>query len=175
MKKLLILLIAFSTFNSIFAQSRKIDEARKVMNGTPDDRTVNNERRSRVPGGESNTSRDESIDQINNEYGRKINAVRRNPTLSQAEKERRIRELENQRDRKINSIKRGRDDNDGKKGYKKNKQKGNNGKHLGWEKGVGNPHRGDGDYKRHKRDNDDDDRNDDDDDDRKSKQKNKKK
>jgi hypothetical protein len=126
------------------------------MNGTPDDRTVYDERGSRIPGGGSTTSSNETIDRINNEYERKINAVRMNPTLSQAEKERRIRELENQRERKINAIRNGKDYNKDGKGYKKDKNKKRNGKHLGWEKGVGNPHKGNGAYKQRNRDDDDD-------------------
>lgn len=155
MKKLLTLLLAVTSFTISFAQSRKIDEARRVMNGTPNDRTVYDERGSRVPGG-SGTSRSEDIDKVNYEYERKINAVRMNPTLSQAEKERRIRKLEDERERRINSINHGKNDKDRKKAYTKNKGKGNNGRHLGWEKGVGNPHRDEGDYKQGKRKHDDD-------------------
>ena len=41
------------------------------------------------------------------------------------------------------NLDRDRDDDDDYKG-KKNKAKSNNGKHLGWEKGVGNPHKNGG-------------------------------
>jgi hypothetical protein len=66
-----------------------------------------------------------------------------------------------QRDRRIRSINNGTYDKNRSASNKKNKSnKGNNGKHLGWEKGVGNPHRtGDRDYDRDRRD-DDNNRND---------------
>jgi len=159
MKKLFALLIAAGSFTTIFAQSKKIEEARRVMNGNgSDDRTVNDNRGSRRPGDNVSTNRSERIEEVNNEYDRKVNSVRINPTLSQAEKERRIRELENQRQRRIDAIKNGDRNSTKHKNHGKNKNKtgkGNNGKHLGWEKGVGNPHSGqnrDDQYKRDKRD-----------------------
>ncbi len=141
MKKLLTLLIAFASISSVFAQSRKIEEARRVINGQSDDRRVEDERSSRYPNSTSGTTRHEEIDQVNREYDRKINAVRMNPTLSAAEKDRRIRELEAQRDRRIRSINNGNYNNNTASNKKNKNGKGNNGKHLGWEKGVGNPHR----------------------------------
>lgn len=145
MKKIFVLLIAFGSFASGYSQSRKIEEAKRVINGEPE-RKVYSETGNRNP---SSTSRSEDVNSINREYDQKINAVRANPFLSAAEKERRIRELENERNRKIRAINGGGAYSSNKK-YKKN---GNNGKHLGWEKGVGNPHKNGG--KRYKKDEDD--------------------
>lgn len=137
MKKIISLLIAFGCFATAFSQSRKIDEAKDIINGrTTEQKKVYSENGSRYP---TSTSGSEDVNSINKEYDRKINAVRANPFLSAAEKERRIRELENERNARIRAI-------NGKGGSysynnKKYKSKGNNGKHLGWEKGVGNPHR----------------------------------
>jgi transcription termination factor Rho len=142
MKKILTLLIAFGSVASLNAQSRKIEETKRVINGQTDDRRVEDQRGTRYPDGRSGTSRQEEIDQINREYDRKIDAVNANPILSRAEKDRRIREIEAQRDRRLRSIDGGRYENDRTSNNKKNKNyKGNNGKHLGWEKGRGNPHR----------------------------------
>jgi len=88
---------------------------------------------------------------VNREYDAKIWSIRNNRTLSQQEKDRMIRQLEQDRQRRIQQITRNghyryqtkgrkdRDDDDDDR-YERN-GKGNNGKHLGWEKGKGNPHR----------------------------------
>ena len=139
MKKFFALLITFGAFTAAFSQSRKIEEARRVINGeTKEERTVSRDESSRYP--ESPASREEETDKIYRQYDRKIEAVRNNPLLSSEEKEKRIRDLQYERDRKI------RENNDrytsNKKHHSKNKKfKKNNGKHLGWEKGVGNPHK----------------------------------
>lgn len=99
----------------------------------------NRDNRSPYPDG---ASRDAQIEKINREYDSRISSIRNHPHLSFEEKERRIRQLEAQRERRIRNIyndNRGYDDDDD---YKKNKKyKQNNGKHLGWEKGKGNPHK----------------------------------
>lgn len=91
MKKIFASFIALGIFITGFAQSQKIEEAKRVINGTPQDRKVY---------GETGTSYPETYP-----TGKKRVAT-------------------------------------GDKKYKKNKKyKKDNGKHLGWQKGVGNPHR----------------------------------
>ena len=92
------------------------------------------------PGSYPSGSREAQINQINREYDAKIRSIRNNPYLSQAEKDRAIRQLENDRRRKINAISGSYAKNKNGKAYKK----GNKGKHLGWEKGKGNPHKNGG-------------------------------
>jgi hypothetical protein len=143
MKKIVALLITFGSFATAFSQSQKIEEAKRVINGeTREEKTVYGEP-TRYP---SSTSAEEA-ENIHREYDRKIDAVQRNPILSSSEKERRIRDLQNERDRKIGEINKRYEDGrkrkwENKNGYAKNKKyKKDNGKHLGWEKGVGNPHK----------------------------------
>ncbi len=149
MKKIVTLLITFGTFATSFAQSPTIDKAKEVITKEPRNTSYPNDRRvgedSRYP---TSTSRDAEINDINRHYDSKIEAVRRNPLLSSEEKERRIRELEYERAQKLREIKKRYYGNDNT--YNKNKSKGKNkaygkkdnpGKHLGWEKGKGNPHR----------------------------------
>jgi hypothetical protein len=119
----------------------------------------------RYPNGYPSTSRTSRADRIDRDYDAKIRSIRNNPHLSSSEKERIIRGLNNERARKIREInghnrrhddrrynersydRRDRDhkDNDKKydkdRKYNKKKYKGNNGKHLGWKKGKGNPHK----------------------------------
>lgn len=134
MKKTIALLITFGAFASAYSQTRNIEEARRIINGEPKEERA-------VYGESSSRERDD----INRDYDRKIDAVRRNPVLSPAQKERSIRDLENERNRKIRdwNERYGADRRDKKNdGYAKNKKyKKNNGKHLGWEKGKGNPHK----------------------------------
>jgi hypothetical protein len=147
MKKIIILLITFGAFATSFGQSRSIDKAKEVITKEPrttypNDRRVGDETSTRYPA--SSTSREAEINDINRYYDSKIKAVRANPILSAAEKERRIRDLEYERAQKIREINNryygaNRATKAGKK-YGKT----NNGKHLGWEKGKGNPHRSDG-------------------------------
>ncbi|HZF64264.1 MAG TPA: hypothetical protein VEZ55_07270, partial [Chitinophagaceae bacterium] len=90
MKHLLTLLITVVAFTTTYAQSRKIDEAKRVINGeSREERRVNGESGSRSS--ETSTSREAEIDRINREYDRKINSVRRNPILSADQKNRRVR------------------------------------------------------------------------------------
>lgn len=151
MKKLFIFLISFGVFTSLFAQSTpEMEEAKRVILGQKknsrtndgqtrrdDDRRVYEESGTRYPG-----SREAEIDRVNREYETKIQSIRNNPTLSAEEKERIIRQLNQQRVEKIRRINRSYKDYDGNDDRKDKKYgKNNNGKKLGWEKGVGNPHR----------------------------------
>ena len=160
MKKLFALLIAAGAFITTIAQSdSRSEEARRVILGprqsSPqnprdvaigrDDRRVYDEDGNSYPGTyPSGTSREREINQINRDYDRKVQSIRNNPHLSAREKERIIRDLNYERNERIrevnNDYRRYEDNND----YysKEKKQKKNNGKHLGWEKGRGNPHRG---------------------------------
>jgi hypothetical protein len=156
MKKIITLLFAAAAFVSVQAQTSR-EEARKVVLGgqkgsttttkTPDSRTENP--RDVVLGGSTSesSSRQAQIDQVNREYDAKIASIRNNPTLTQEEKDQAIARLERDRARKIRAINNQDDkyDDDDKNSEKKHKNaKGNNGKHLGWEKGVGNPHKNGG-------------------------------
>lgn len=150
MKKIITLLITFGAFAVSFAQSRTIDKAKEVITkeprtttGTyPNDKKNDDDHASRYP---TSSSRDAEINDINRHYESKMDAVRKNPLLSSDQKEKRIRELEYERAQKVREINRRYYGNDGKnKGNGKNKayrKKDNSGKHLGWEKGRGNPHR----------------------------------
>lgn len=152
MKKILTLIFAIAAFSTLQAQTTK-EEARRVILGGSNDKTNtgNNERtRNERPrdviydGNTSNDSRQAEINRINQEYDNKISSIRNNSTLSQEEKQRMIAQLEKDRAAKIRQVNgRNNGDYDKKKNKKKNKSKakGQNGKKLGWEKGVGNPHR----------------------------------
>jgi hypothetical protein len=168
MKRLLTLLIAVGIVVSVQAQTSR-DEARRVILGQPKNTSKNAPSTSNprdvilgggnnggnypntYPGNYPSGSRQAQIDQVNREYGSKIQSIRNNPYLSQAEKDRAIRQLENDRARRIREIngqsgnysrkngKRHNDDND-----EQYEGRHDNGKHLGWEKGKGNPHKNGG-------------------------------
>lgn len=152
MKQLIIsLLLVSGAFATSFAQSRTTEKAKEVITKRPsntetypNDRRVGDETSSRYP---TSTSREAEISEINRRYDAKIQAVRANPILSAEAKERRIRELEYERAQKIREINNRYNGKDGSYSKNKSKQKNkgyaktNNGKHLGWEKGKGNPHR----------------------------------
>ncbi|HEY6955523.1 MAG TPA: hypothetical protein VI385_09775 [Flavisolibacter sp.] len=166
MKTIITLFIAVFAVGSLYAQTNK-DEVRRVIlgqgKGTPapsgNGRDVilgggnnGNTYPTSYPGNYPNSgSRQGQVDQVNREYDAKIWSIRNNRTLSQQEKDRMIRQLEEDRQRRIQQITRNghygyqtkgrkdRDDDDDDR-YERN-GKGNNGKHLGWEKGKGNPHR----------------------------------
>ena len=155
MKRILTLLIALGVFGAVSAQTSK-EEARRIILGQGKNGGGNTSERSRdiiLGGGDNDNnnrrtypnsypSSNSRVDQINREYDAKIYSIRNNPNLSQAEKERIIRQLENDRRRKINQVNDSRRDRDDDRKYKKNKKyKSNNGKHKGWTKGKGNPHR----------------------------------
>lgn len=162
MKKFITLLLLAGAFSGPAFSQTPQEESRRVIlgkggsttnTGSSDPRDIilgrdgrNNET------GYPNGTREQQVNQVNREYNEKIQSIRNNPTLTAAEKERMIRQLENDRQRKINEINkryndgnrnrndRDRDDDDDDKKDKKY-GKNNNGKKLGWEKGVGNPHR----------------------------------
>jgi len=159
MKKILTLFIALGAFVAVQAQTSK-EEARKVILGQgksgSGSGTPSTSGRDVILGGENTKnyptnpnsypnsgSREAQIDQVNREYDSKIWSIRNNNQLSQAEKDRIIRQLENDRARRIREINNSYGGNgDYDKDYKKSKS--NNGKHKGWEKGVGNPHKNGG-------------------------------
>jgi len=158
MKKIITLVLAVASFAAVKAQTTK-EEARKVILGeskgsktTPAQNprdvilgggTNGGDRPTSYPGNYPSGSREAQINQINREYDAKIQSIRNNRYLSQAEKDRAIRQLESDRARKIREIN-NRYYGDRDNAYKYKKNKGNNGKHLGWEKGKGNPHKNGG-------------------------------
>ena len=165
MKQLVTLALSFLIIGTGFAQTQaEREEARRIILGqqkgsTPgskesrdvilggDNRRIYDERYpENHPNGSS--SRSAEIERVNREYDSKIQSIRYNNSLSADEKERIIRQLESDRRKRINAInkyynedrKRNKkynddDDDDDDNGRK---YKGNNGKHLGWEKGKGN-------------------------------------
>jgi len=160
MKKLITLLIVAGAFISVHAQTSK-DDARKVILGQ--EKGSSSESRNgrdvilgggnetnypdSYPNNYPNGSRQAQVDQVNREYDAKIRSIQNNRTLTQAEKDRMIRQLEQDRSRRIHQInKNDNDDRDGDYGDTKKSKNGksNNGKHLGWEKGKGNPHKNGG-------------------------------
>lgn len=157
MKKLITLLIASGAFAALHAQTSK-DEARRVVlgqnkktsapSGQGRDVILGRGNGNNYPYPNTNPnnypvgSRQARIDQVNREYDAKIWSIRNNNSLTPAEKERMIRQLEQDRARRIREINQSggygdRDEGKGK-GYGKNN---NPGRHLGWEKGKGNPHK----------------------------------
>lgn len=162
MKKLCTLLFAVGAFVASQAQTTK-DEARRVILGQEKGNTSTSPGgRDVILGGGNKTtypssypnkypagSRQAEIDRVNREYDAKIWSIRNNNRLSSQEKTRMIRQLEQDRARRIRQI--NQSDSYGKKGkkydddsYGKHNGKSNNGKHLGWEKGKGNPHKNGG-------------------------------
>ena len=161
MKKMIILSVALFMVATVFAQNTR-EEARRVILGQPkksskttypqESRDVvlgggSSGRYPRYPGNYPANSREAQIDRINREYNYKIQTIRNNRALSSREKERIIRDLNNQRNAEIRQInnrysgnaRRYEDDDEYQKG--KNYSKHDNGKHLGWYKGKGNPHK----------------------------------
>jgi hypothetical protein len=155
MKTIFTLLFVVAAFVSVNAQSSREEARRVVLGGGQTSETKRDNPRDVVSGrnGENSNEagRQAEIDRINRDYDSRIIAIRNNPNMTQAEKERAIEQLERERSRKIREIN-GRSGDDRYKGDKKNKDKknkdkkvkSNNGKRLGWEKGVGNPHRNGG-------------------------------
>jgi hypothetical protein len=149
MKKIITLLLMFGAFATSHAQSRTIDKAKEVITkeprnttSNPNDRKVYGESDSRYPS--NSTSRQAEINEVNRTYDAKIQAIKVNPLISASEKERRIRDLEYERAQRIREINNRYYSNSSTHSKNKNKNKAyktNNGKHLGWEKGKGNPHR----------------------------------
>ena len=164
MKQTITLVIAVFAIATVHAQTSR-DEARRVIlgQGKGSTSTSRNGRDVILGGGNNgNTypssypdnyptsgSRQGQADQVNREYDAKIRSIRNNGTLSESEKERMIRQLEKDRQKRLQQINHNGDyeysrngkhhDDDDDDVYGK-RGKGNNGKHLGWEKGKGNPH-----------------------------------
>ena len=169
MKKIVTLSMAVLLAASVFAQSTK-EEARRVILGQPkksSSGTYPQDSRDVVLGGNGSrsypdypnsyprnnypaNSRGAQIDRINREYDYKIQTIRNNRALSPRERDRIIRDLNNERYARIRQINsqygrsdnrydRRHDDDDYRKGKKNGKH--DNGKHLGWYKGKGNPHK----------------------------------
>lgn len=169
MKKMITLLIAVVAVSSVFAQTAE-EKARardKVFGNHKNGQypssypgSYPNSYPQTYPGNyPSGSSQQAQIDQINRDYDAKIYSVQNNPYLSPAEKDRQIRQLNNERNRRIQQItqngygsnnhrkykKHHDDDDDDDRGNGRGYGKNNNpGKHLGWEKGRGNPHKGQG-------------------------------
>jgi hypothetical protein len=164
MKKLITLVVALGAFVAVQAQTSR-DEARRVILGQEKEKTSTSRNgRDVVLGGGNETtypnsypnnypsgSRQAEIDRVNRDYDAKIWSIRNNNTLSSEEKARMIRQLEQDRARRIRQINQSDGYGYGKKGkkyddddYGKGNGKTNNGKHLGWEKGKGNPHKNGG-------------------------------
>lgn len=166
MKKLITLLIATGAFAAVHAQTTR-DEARRVILGQEkkgSSSTTSRNGRDVILGGGNETtypnsypnnypsgSRQAEIDRVNREYDSKIWSIRNNNTLTPEEKARMIRQLEQDRARKIRQINQSDRGGYGKKGkkyddddYYEKRNKKDNGKHLGWEKGKGNPHKNGG-------------------------------
>ncbi|HVE60848.1 MAG TPA: DUF1542 domain-containing protein [Chitinophagaceae bacterium] len=154
MKKMLTLFTCIAAFAFAQAQTPQ-EEARRVILGerktsdrdrSPnerdiilgDDRRVYDERGTRYP----NSTREQRIYEINREYDAKVQSIRNNHYLSSAEKQRMIRQLNNDRARQIQEINNRygdrRYENRRGKDYDDRYERGNNGKHKGWEKGKGN-------------------------------------
>jgi len=143
MKQLLSLLVLIALTATSYAQSNeeKIERSRDVILGG-DRRTSDADRSRDVILGRRTDDRgidNSSSTEINREYDRKIREIRNNPDLTRAEKERIIRRMEQERNERLRKADNRRYDRDRDNRYGKNKKvKGNNGKHLGWEKGKGN-------------------------------------
>ncbi len=169
MKKIITLIICFSTATTLFAQgTREMEDAKRVILGAPrksttpsqnpkdvilggDNRKVYGDNRNGYPQDYPNGStRESQIYNINRDYDAKIYSIRNNRYLSNSEKERMIRQLEMDRARALKGVngqyknkKNNGKEWDEEDRYKKDKhEKGNNGNHYGWEKGKGNPHKG---------------------------------
>lgn len=170
MKQFITLLMTVALFGSASAQSPTTEEAKRVILGKPknngndypttneskdiilgrDDRRVYDERGNRYPGNRTYDSRQGRVNEVNREYDRKVQSIRNNPHLSSYEKERIIRGLNYERQKAINDINKDYKHQDKGRYAKNKKYKSNPGKHKGWTKGKGNPHRD-------RDDNDDDD------------------
>lgn len=157
MKKFITLLMTAMAVSGAFAQSADTREARRILSGGSSRSYPTNDGRVYDNRGNYPTNRSGSVDGINREYDEKIRSIRNNRNLSNAEKDRIIRDLESQRqrrlqevrgdnnrrydDRRNNNRRYDRNDKQYAKKHKNKGPKGNNGKHLGWQKGKGNPHR----------------------------------
>lgn len=167
MKTLLTLLLLIS-FSVTYAQSSTTQKAKRVISGERRDYDPNNPNDSRdididrdrrtVYNDRDDRSSNKSRERINREYDAKVRSIENNRTLSRSEKDRIIRGLESERSRRLgerNGDYRNNRNNDRRYAERsaenrryddrrynhKKGRKGNNGKHLGWQKVKGNPHR----------------------------------
>jgi len=104
MKKLFMLVLAISAMTSVFAQrgyDRK-DESRDVILGQQNRSVYNNNRGN--DGYFSSRERDDQIERIDRNYSWRIQSVRNDRYLRNAEKKREIRFLESERDTKIREV-----------------------------------------------------------------------
>jgi len=136
MKKILTLLLVLGALTAVQAQTRE-DARRVILGGGGNDRSQNGGNgRDVILGGSNNGdnypsgSRDAEIDRINRDYDNKIQSIRNNPYLSSEEKQRAIRQLERGRQERIRQI----DNYDRRRGNDDRYDRGNNGKHKGWNK-----------------------------------------
>jgi hypothetical protein len=166
MKQILTLFICVSVFGLVQAQTPH-EEARRIIRGENrndrensandrniilgGDRRVYDERESRYP----NSTREQSVYQVNREYDAKVQSIRNDRYLSAAEKERAIRQLNNDRAKKIREINNRYEDRRYENGSHRDEddryQRSNNGKHKGWKKRKDNQKK----YKKYDRDYDD--------------------
>jgi hypothetical protein len=159
MKKIATLILFLGSVVAVQAQTSR-DEARRVILGQPKDggQSTSQTGRDVILGGDNGRNtyptnnypygNNSSADQVNRDYDAKINSIRNNPYLSNEEKQRAISQLERDRQKRLKAI----NGNYSKKGRRNdnddyNDDRKDNGKHLGWEKGKGNPHKGKGKHK----------------------------
>ena len=104
MKKLFALVFAIGAVTSVFAQRSydRRDESRDVILGQQNHSVYNNNRGN--DGYFSTRERDDQIERINRNYNWRIQSVRKDRHLRNAEKKREIRFLENERDSKIREV-----------------------------------------------------------------------
>lgn len=127
MKKTLALLIATGAFMALHAQSR--EQTRDAVLG----RGNNGQYSSYPNNARYNNGWNYEMDRVNRDCDSRINSIRYDRRLNNRQKERLIHQLEIDRQNRLNDINR-RYSNDR---YERH----DNGKHKGWYKGKGNPHR----------------------------------
>lgn len=152
MKKILTLLLVAGAVTAAQAQMSKEEARRVILGGGGNNGGYGNGRDVILGGGNNGDSypsypgnypssgnRQAQIDQVNREYDAKIQSIRNNPYLSYEEKDRAIRQLERDRQSRIRQLSEGY----GNGGYKNgrynngdcdNDNRGNKGKHKGWDK-----------------------------------------
>jgi len=99
MKKILAVLLALGSITTVFAQHGQRNESRDVILGQGNNKTIYNNRYDNYS--MTARERDREIVRIQREYDQRINAVKWNRYLRNAEKRRQIRSLEAQRDQEI--------------------------------------------------------------------------
>jgi hypothetical protein len=113
MKKAFALLFALGAMTAVFAQNgRSRNESRDVILGSENNRPVYNDRRGddrrddRYDNNRyfSKKELDDRIERINRDYAWKIESVKRDRYLRNAEKKRQVRALENERKERIREI-----------------------------------------------------------------------